>query len=278
MWLDELEERFADQLTRARSLVDAFDGLYSDRGGAGVPTTTEMDVLRAAVVMCHAALEEVVRIGQENLLQLAAAEVLNDLPIPLVRAGADRAVEKVRLGTLVEHFRGQDIAAVVRAAVDRRCERSNFNHPGELIAGMAEVGAETNGLLGEDGGFIAALMSRRHQIAHRADRNPARGRGRRRVRPLSKPVVVSWIAAIERVGGRMIAQLRILGDRPPRCLTTPLCLPPPSPPSRLSPERRWRNFRTAFERRCGRSRRAKTTAWRFGPCTRRGLGNTTRSW
>ena len=203
-WHADLCERFEDHLARAESLVEQFVTVYEARRGRGAPTTSEMDVLRAAVVLLHAALEELARSCQEYLLpEFGGADVLNAVPFPLL---GDRTAEKIGLGTLQDEYGRSTVGELVAAAVRRRCERSSYNNLEQLARAFREVRVEVE--FAGTGSDLAALMSRRHQIAHRGDRPPFRAPGARRVQPLARGQVETWIAAVRAAGAAILPAVR----------------------------------------------------------------------
>jgi hypothetical protein len=125
------------------------------------------DILRAAVVLTHAYLEDFLRTLARNILPDASAEVLNG--VPLVGIGSNLRPEKFYLGKLVPH-RGKNVDDVIRESVAEHLGRISFNTVEDIVH-----------LLKDDLGFdispyegyfpdIAAMMKRRHLIVHRADR------------------------------------------------------------------------------------------------------------
>ena len=203
-WSTNLCERFHDHLARAESLVEQFATVYEARRGRGAPTTSEMDVLRAAVVLLHAALEDLARSCQEYLLpEFGGTDVLNAVPFPLL---GDQTAEKIGLGTLQDEYGRSTVGELVAAAVRRRCDRSSYNNVKQLARAFREVRVEVE--FAGTGSDLAALMSRRHQIAHRGDRPPIREPGARRVQPLARGQVEIWIAAVRVAGTDILAAVR----------------------------------------------------------------------
>lgn len=64
-------------------------------------------------------------------------------------------------------------------------------------------------VLDSDRSPLASCMKRRHLIVHRADKNPARSRGRRtpRTEHLRKETVEGWVDAVEDVYSRILGAL-----------------------------------------------------------------------
>jgi hypothetical protein len=54
---------------------------------------------------------------------------------------------------------------------------------------------------------VAAMMNRRHWIAHRADRNQLSGPGHQPVRSISVSIVINWIEAVETFGQAILGQV-----------------------------------------------------------------------
>ena len=120
------------------------------------------EVLRAAVVLLHASLEEFTRELVRRLLPHADAEALGK--IPMLGSGNK---EKSELGDLAKH-RGKTVTELLQLSVEAMLERKTFNHTTEiknalkpLIGWPAECDMKLEPL--------EPLMQRRHEIAHRGD-------------------------------------------------------------------------------------------------------------
>lgn len=196
----QIEDRFALNLARVRNLVAIYRnqlaGPGQDRRGH-----QETDVLRAATVLLHASLEDVLRSLAYWKLPTAAAPVLEQ--VPLVGGTAI----KFTLGTLAAH-RGKSVDQVIKESTDASLERSNYNYPGEVSSLLQSIGLNTAPLLA----FMPTLeqaMQRRHQIVHRADANPNPnpGRGNHRVANISPQTLDGWIANTEQFVAAVLAQV-----------------------------------------------------------------------
>jgi hypothetical protein len=150
------------------------------------------------VVLLHATLEDLLRSLAEWKLPGAPATSLDRVPL----AGSGRTKERFTLVDLAE-FRGQTIDAVIAQSVEASLERSSYNHPGEIVELLAKIELDyrMSDELKED---LAAMMSRRHWIAHRADRNPATGVGHQKIRPISIALVKAWIKAVRKAGPEVL--------------------------------------------------------------------------
>jgi hypothetical protein len=158
--LDKIKENLTHNLARVESLVATYES-HPDAQGQGRKAAEVLDILRAAVVLLHATLEDVLRSVAYWKLPLAAPEVLNT--IPLVGHGSNP--RKFLLGEL-SGFRGSTIDAVFTASVNAYLEQSNFNNTTEIASLLDSVGiasATVNGTFPT----LQAMMERRHQIVHR---------------------------------------------------------------------------------------------------------------
>jgi hypothetical protein len=193
---DEIEARFGDNLKRVRNLVDLYTA--GSRKGKGRRTVHESDILRAAVVLLHATLEDFLRSLAEWKLPTGPAEVLAEIPL----SGAGRG-SRFGLHELAA-YRGQTVDEVIVKSVRQHLERSSYNHPGDIEATLAVIGCKIK-IDKLDRSELAAMMARRHWIAHRLDANPEKGSGHHRVKSLANSSVTVWIAAVERLGREVLS-------------------------------------------------------------------------
>lgn len=159
--------------------------------GSGRRDHSKTDVLRSAVVMLHAAMEDLLRSIAYWKLPAASAQTLGK--IPLVSYGP---AVKFTLGDL-STLRGKTVDEVIESSVNGYLERSNYNNTNEVASFLESVGIDVNKV---DAHFpnIEPVMKRRHQIVHRADRDDtAAGRGHHHVTSIGVGTVENWISSIE---------------------------------------------------------------------------------
>lgn len=106
--------------------------------------------------------------------------------------------------TLVElaSLRGKSIDELVQESVEAHLARSNFNNVGDVKTAISRSGLTTLAVL-PYASSLAAMMTRRHQIVHRADRREVGGSGNHAAASLGVATVEAWIAAVEAI----VAQL-----------------------------------------------------------------------
>jgi len=194
----EIANRFALNIGRVKNLVHIYRTLLAG-SGQGRRGHQETDVLRAATVLLHASLEDVLRSLAYWKLPSAAPSVLDQIPF------VGGTATKITLGTLGPH-RTKSVAAVIKESVDAWLERSNYNSATEVCGLLNSIGLNTAPVQP----FMATLevaMARRHQIVHRADANPNAGRGNHRVASLAPTTLDNWIQNTEFFVRDVLAQV-----------------------------------------------------------------------
>jgi len=194
----EIADRFALNIVRVKNLVAIYSNQLSGEG-RGRRGHQETDVLRAATVLLHASIEDVLRSLAYWKLPSAAPQVLDMIPF------AGGTAMKITLGTLSSQ-RGKTVEDVIKESVDASLERSNYNNSVEVCSLLQSIGLNT-AVVQLYLSKIEEAMKRRHQIVHRADANPNPGRGNHRVASISPVTVNAWIANTERFVQTVLAQV-----------------------------------------------------------------------
>ncbi len=184
----EISDRFDLNIARVRNLVSIYRTQLSGPG-KGRRGHQESDVLRAALVLLHASMEDVLRSLAYWKLPTATPTVLEKIAI----VGGTNT--KFHLGNLAAH-RGKTVDDVIKESVDASLERSNYNNCDEVVGVLVSIGLDPAPLQK----YLPSLdsaMKRRHQIVHRADANPSIGRGRHKVSSISPRNLDDWIGNLE---------------------------------------------------------------------------------
>lgn len=195
-----IESRFELNIARVRNLVSIYtDHLAGEGGGRRGHQTT--DVLRAATVLLHASMEDVLRSLAHWRLPLANATTLEQIPL------VGGAATKFNLGALAAH-RGKTVDEVIKESTDASLERSNYNSRREVISLLEAIGINATPVQ-QHMATLDQAMQRRHQIVHRADANPnpRPGRGNHKVANISPALLNGWIANTEQFVQAVLAQV-----------------------------------------------------------------------
>jgi hypothetical protein len=194
----EITDRFALNIARVKNLVGIYR-VHLSGPGKGRRGHLETDVLRAATVLLHASVEDVLRSLAYWKLPTAAATSLENIPL------VGGVATKFNLGALAAH-RGKSVAEVLKESVDASLERSNYNNTNEVSSLLGSIGLSAVPVTP----FLPMLeitMKRRHQIVHRADANPNPGRGNHRVSSIAPAMLDDWVENVEKFVGAVLAQV-----------------------------------------------------------------------
>jgi hypothetical protein len=122
------------------------------------------DVLRSAVVLLHASLEDYLRTLAGAYLKFAPRSALNG--IPLAGHGRERP-EKFLLGALAD-YRERSVLELIALSIEEHLERKTYNNIEDIVALLQDLGCELDELRPyfRD---LEEMIGRRHIIVHRAD-------------------------------------------------------------------------------------------------------------
>lgn len=196
---ERISERFSENIARVRNLSDIYTTNLAG-AGAGRRGHSKTDVLRAAVVLLHAALEDLLRSLSYWKLPAAHPDVLAKIPLSTVAPAA-----KFSLGDLAAH-RGKSVEDVITESVNGYLERSNYNNVEEVTRFLASVGVDVASV---NMWFpkMTEVMQRRHLIVHRADRDETGGSGNHSVRSIGSAQLKKWINAVEGFGAALLNEI-----------------------------------------------------------------------
>ncbi len=195
---DEIGIVFHRNLQRVQTVIGTYTTAVGPRQGR--PSVADSDLLRAAVVLLHASLEDLLRMVAQERLPTAAPAVLATIPLPV---GTQRKQRFDLAALAIPAYRSLQVQEVIDLAVREYLERANYNHPGDIRDLLEQVGLDPK-LLTAYSGDIGAMNSRRHLIVHRADANDATGRGQHPARSLARRTVEAWLSAVQEFGNAVI--------------------------------------------------------------------------
>lgn len=186
-----LQEEALDNMNRVHRIIGLFE--KAEALDIGLPEERE-EVLRAAVVLLHSSLEEVVRNLFVERLPKCSVDVLNELSYPT--PGNISKTKGVLLGDLFNDYQGRFVDNVIVDAINYHIDRMNINNSTQLSAMLHKVNIDTQELkstLNE----LDELMKRRHQIVHQMDRNDRLDPDTRPISPIDLETVRNWFSAME---------------------------------------------------------------------------------
>jgi len=179
-----IENQFKLNISRVENLVKIYKRLLGGKG-KGRRGHQETDILRAAIVLLHASVEDVLR--SLASWKLPNAEHSELAKIPMIGTKDT----KTNLGELAKH-REKSVDEVIKESVNAKLERSNYNNSTDVCALLQSIALDTSTLAG----YLQTLdesMQRRHQIVHRADANLTSGSGNHKVKSIKPLTIEKWI-------------------------------------------------------------------------------------
>lgn len=200
--LDQIRANFDQSLERVENLVAVYES-HPDARGQGRKKAQVLDILRSAVVLLHATLEEMLRGIAEWKLPLANPAALNEIPL----VGHGPSGKKFTLGDLSGH-RGKSVDSLLAESVNAYLERSNYNNTNEINGLLQNLALDVTKVNGRFA-LLEDLMKRRHQIVHRGDRQKkVKGSGDHKIRPINKVTVKAWIVVVRAFGNDLFTELK----------------------------------------------------------------------
>jgi hypothetical protein len=204
--LDQITQRLLDNLDRVDNLLAIYNQ-YLKGSGAGRRTVGKTDVLRAAVVLLHATLEDFLRSLAAWKLPDARPEDLEGIPI--VGTGRKGQPDKFTIRQLVER-RGTAVNDLITESISIHLEEISYSNTDQVVAQLQRIRLNIEPLQ-RHLGDLPSLINRRHQIVHRADKNEQPGQGHFSARSISTDNIVSWTATVREFSAEVIHQLRSAG-------------------------------------------------------------------
>lgn len=190
---EAIQARFEANLNRVDNLVEIYQ---RETGGArGRSSVHESDLLRAAVVLLHATLEDLVRSLSEWKLPDRPADNFKD--IPLYRR-EEKSTDKFTLVDLAAS-RGRAVSDVVTESVHAWLAHYSYNGKEQLAFALNRLGL-TGDAFHQFDDDLDAMIKRRHLIAHRADWNQTLGTGQHHARSLQSATVRRWAGKVRSFG------------------------------------------------------------------------------
>jgi hypothetical protein len=192
-------DRFYQNASRVASLIELYEDLLTPPVARDHP-----DILRAAVVLLHATLEDFLRGLAASHLPLAGEAALNTVPLASTATGRP---EKFLLGRLAAH-RGKSVDQLLQESVDQFLERSNFNSSDEIAAFLTNLGLDIDNIR-PTFSRLEPLMRRRHQIVHRADMFRPSPSENELAQPITAAEVREWADAARLFLSKTLSSLSI---------------------------------------------------------------------
>ncbi len=190
--LEDITNLLDENLVRVDNLVSLYG--KTTRGRKAVKAT---DILRASIVLLHASMEDYLRSLLIWKIDKFDQNILKDFSF-LDEANRLSQKKKITLGEL-SIYRNKTVAEVIEDSVKFHLENyHSFSDLGEVKKALNWCGISHAAIKEHDFGKLHEMISRRHHIVHRADRNDVTGgQGNHPTKSLSKKQLENYIKSVK---------------------------------------------------------------------------------
>lgn len=173
--IQAIHGRALENINRVRNLVKIYERIKDDKNEHNT------DVLRAAVVLLHAALEDCLRSLSYSKLPFALPNELH------------KTEYKIQLGKVAE-YREKTVDELIKDVVFEYLGRATYNSSGDISKALKSLAITLEKF---DLTQLDTAIKRRHGIVHRADRGDKDGEVGH-ITSIQAAHVLKWIEEVER--------------------------------------------------------------------------------
>jgi hypothetical protein len=149
----------------------------------------EQDILRSAVVLLHATLEDQLRFVASIILPVCDKRVLDDYSLP-----DKKRKEKFTLGDLRSYW-GKSVQTLITESIKAHMETYSFSKTDKIVALLKQMEIEQPDVNLPQ---IQGMIDRRHKIVHEADMVQDECLGEWVLAPLAANTVAEWLDTVHR--------------------------------------------------------------------------------
>lgn len=196
--MSESFNRFDRNIQRVDNLCNLFE---QAKASPKRPTVKEADILRAAVVFLHSALEDYLRgILSDLLPQIGDEAAINGIALIDTQ---DRA-EKFYMGKLLP-YKDKTVASLISDSVRQHMKKVSFNDVTDIASWLKKISVSLNDFHDHDS--VNTMIKRRHKIVHEADNNQNSGQGNHFAASINLQTVKAWETSVVNLVNSIEAQL-----------------------------------------------------------------------
>ena len=159
---EEIASRFNRNMGRVENLIRFYDERRRENP-ENAHREQDEDILRAALVFLHATLEDFLRSVLAWRLPESSADEIDKIPL---LGQTQKTPSKFNLGSLAA-YKDLNVGQLIRNSIYEHLEKwVSFNDVSQIQSALRSSGIILDGF---DFGTLASVISRRHEIVHRAD-------------------------------------------------------------------------------------------------------------
>ena len=187
---EDIVERFERNIVRVESLISLYGPPLPGRR-----KVKDTDILRAALVLLHASMEDFLRYLLISKVNTFSPETLSKYSLP---SQQKKGGSKFSLGELAS-YRGKSVEELIVLSVTDYLEKyTSFNNLGEVKMALIQCGIDKEIVNSHDFGNLPGMIERRHNIVHRADRNEnVGGQGNHQVKSIGTKSLINYVEAVK---------------------------------------------------------------------------------
>ena len=203
--IKEIKSRVNANVSRVEGLVKVYTEMGKNGNyGQGRRPTGFSDVLRAATVLLHASIEDLLRsIARWKLPLTRDAAALKDYPFPV--SVLEKRQDKVTMGDLLK-FKSKSAKQIIKQGINEYLDRSSYNNTREIARLLKDLKIPDENMK-EHYSDIEKMMKRRHHIVHQADRNDTPGQGHHKTKPINVHTLNKWINCVRDFSNKLLDEL-----------------------------------------------------------------------
>lgn len=193
-----ISKRFFFNISRVRNLIEIYSAI-SKPNVRGI--TYKEDVLRSAVVMLHASLEDLLRGLLEWKLPTASPDQLREIHFSTSNGNE----KKLSLEDLTR-YRGKKVNDVITEVVQQHLDKASYNNVRDITKALEQLGLSAKDFK-DSLSALAPVIKRRHQIVHQSDRKRPELDSHGKPMQLTMHEVVIWANVIKFFGRKVLKKV-----------------------------------------------------------------------
>jgi len=197
--INKIVNTFEANFTRLQNLLKMYHSLGG--GNPGRSNTSQLELLRATVVLTHSTLEDFLRSLEIWKIPLSETDILKDIWLK-----DNYRQVKFNFQDIYKH-KNIRVKTLLEKSIVYTLNQRSYNQTQDIIRAINNCGLNVTEGIQELLPELNLLMNRRHHIVHQADKNTKTGSGQHKYLSLSLRKVQLWINNTDLLANQIINQL-----------------------------------------------------------------------
>jgi len=196
--IDNVVSTFDANFNRLQNLISMYHTLGG--GNPGRSNASQLELLRATVVLTHSTLEDFLRSMEIWKIPLSESEMLKDIWLK-----DSYRLTKFNFQDLYK-FRTLKVETLLENSIIHTLNHRSYNQPEDITRAIKNCGLVVTNDIKKLFPELKLLMNRRHHIVHQADKNLKTGSGHHKYLSLNLKKVQIWIESTDLLATQIISQ------------------------------------------------------------------------